>query len=219
MVALTEKYGSGTIAVLNAAVTMPCANDSTVGALVTGTWAATLAFEGTVDDTTWFSIPGVTPFGASSVSETINGAYFMNCAGMSQVRIRASAYTSGTATIVWNSDAGTANYSQNVDVSPTMEYGTYDIINNGTSSGNITVGTSSILASVSGTNFANRKVLEVYNNGTVIVWYGATSGVTAMTGLPIFPGTGKVFAFGPSSGNVYLISGTTGQDIRVFEGA
>lgn len=355
-----DNVGSGTINTLNGTTAVPCTHASTVGFLIAGTWVATVMVEGTVDDTTWFTIPMSSPFGDTYTNVTVTGPYLVNCAGLTQVRIKASTYTSGTITITWNADAGVSNYLQNADnlistgnsgggslaisavftggfeevtnygnitvtafstqagsftvqwsedgvtaradgdtyvvsanslkiisYGPAMRYfrviytnggvaatlvlqtvyrnqhtkpssmrigsavnddndaemvkaiitgntpsGTYtnaklsnnseqqmtDICDNGGSQAAITVGTSAILANVSGSNLTNRKSLTVYNNGTVLIYFGFTNAVTTSTGTPVVPGTTVIFSVGPST-NVYLISGTASQNVRVTEAA
>ena len=91
-----------------------------------------------------------------------------------------------------------------------------DISNNGGSAGAITVGTSAVLASVSGTNLTNRRFLGVHNNGSTTIYWGTTSGVTTSSGTPIAKGQFISWAVGPNT-NIYLISGSAGQNIRVTE--
>lgn len=67
---------------------------------VRGTWVGTLELEATTDNANWFSIRGMVD--ASSLTTlTSNAAIFVNNAGYSQIRLRSSAWTSGTATIRW----------------------------------------------------------------------------------------------------------------------
>lgn len=83
--------------------------------------------------------------------------------------------------------------------------------------GAATVGTTAVLVNVSGTNLANRKLLTVHNNGTVTIYWGYTSGVTTVNGTPLAKGQFMAIAVGPSA-NIYAISGTAGQNVRITEG-
>lgn len=67
---------------------------------ITGTFTATLQFEATIDGATWFAVPGY-PAASSTpaTSSTGTGQWRFAVAGLSQFRVRASAYTSGTATV------------------------------------------------------------------------------------------------------------------------
>lgn len=106
-VSITDTQGSGTISALNATVVANTAGASTVTFYITGTWVATLSIEGTVDGTNWFSVNGdVDATDTIESSTTINTFITVGCGGFSGVRLRASAYTSGTATGAYNSGLG-----------------------------------------------------------------------------------------------------------------
>lgn len=77
-----------------------------------------------------------------------------------------------------------------------------------------TVGTTQVLAAVNADNFASRKSLLIYNNGTVNVYYGGT-GVTVANGAPIRPQGTASFNLGPDI-SVFLISTAT-VDVRIVE--
>lgn len=101
-----ETSGSGTIAALNGAVTILVPATSTAILVVSGTWVATLAFEATVDGTTYFSVQAQTIPGNAGVTTTAaNGNFGLSVGGYNSVRVRASAYTSGTATVTYNTDS------------------------------------------------------------------------------------------------------------------
>lgn len=72
----------------------------TVGVQITGTFAATLEFEQSIDAANWVSW-SVLPTGSATevTSATAPGIWTGRVAGLNKVRIRASAYTSGTATV------------------------------------------------------------------------------------------------------------------------
>ena len=77
--------------------------DRNVGAVsvqVTGIFSATLSFEATVDGTNWVAINGdPVPSASAATSTTSTGAWIFNVAGLQSFRVRASAYTSGTAAV------------------------------------------------------------------------------------------------------------------------
>lgn len=101
----SEFFGSATISSLNgaAAVSVPLA--STFCVTVTGSWVATLVFEATLDGINWFGVPAFTPFGVGVTSLTTNASVMVPVGGVTQVRTRASAYTSGTIEISWTTDS------------------------------------------------------------------------------------------------------------------
>lgn len=76
-----------------------------VGVDVSGTWAATLLVQGTIDGTAWTSLKWwSTGTGAetSASSVTSNGLYRVETAGFRTICVRATPYTSGTATVTLN---------------------------------------------------------------------------------------------------------------------
>src|ERR1700752_64530 len=82
------------------------ANDAALALQIKGTFSATLQFEGSVDyaqqgaSATWSAITGqpfIPGFGVQSATGT--GGWQFSVEGLTGVRVRASAYTSGTATI------------------------------------------------------------------------------------------------------------------------
>lgn len=82
---------------------------SVVAVQVSGTWTGTLVFEGSQDNgSTWTSMPA---FGVSTLlqvsSVTANGNYFVIVGGYTNVRVRASSLSSGTANVLLT--ASTAN--------------------------------------------------------------------------------------------------------------
>lgn len=76
-------------------------------AQVTGTFSATITWEGTLgvsstqSDNTWVSVPAENvATGMTATTATTTGVYRINAAGFSQIRARISAYTSGTVTVM-----------------------------------------------------------------------------------------------------------------------
>lgn len=99
-----EVSGSGTIIALNGAVSASIPTSSSFVFTISGTWVATLVFEGSVDGTNFFSVPAYTPLGVDVPSVIANTSLIIPVGGYSTVRVRASAFTSGTVSIVWNAD-------------------------------------------------------------------------------------------------------------------
>ena len=93
--------GGDTITADEDAVTIALTDGRTTAGLhISGTWTATLQFEGSIDDSVWFALP-VRPAGGGAVvtSTAANGQWFADGAGCSSIRVRASDFTSGTATV------------------------------------------------------------------------------------------------------------------------
>jgi len=99
--------GTGTIAALNAVVVATTNGCGAVTFNTLGTWVATLTFQGTADGTNWFTVYGV-DIGTDVITQFIqtNIPVTVPCGGLLQVRMAATAYTSGTANIAWNAGAG-----------------------------------------------------------------------------------------------------------------
>jgi hypothetical protein len=92
---------SSTIAASGASVTtVTTGGNGVVGLQLSGTFVATLSFEATSDGTNWFAVNGVASVTGAQVSTaTAPGQWRINSGGYSSVRVRASAYTSGTVAV------------------------------------------------------------------------------------------------------------------------
>ena len=95
---------------------------------------------------------------------------------------------------------------------------TAEISNNGGTQGSLTVGTTSVELKVGGSALTDRISATAYNDGSQIVYWGYTSGVTISTGTPIFKKQLVQWSVGPGT-SIYLISDTAGQDVRITESA
>lgn len=73
---------------------------ASAGIQVTGTWVATLTFEVSIDGATYQAV-NATPTNSTSAATTTaaNGLWAASVAGQKYLRVRASAYTSGTAVV------------------------------------------------------------------------------------------------------------------------
>ena len=68
---------------------------------LTGTWVATIQFEGSVDGTNYQALLAkASETGTGVTSATANGIWGVPVSGLRYVRVRASAYTSGTVHVV-----------------------------------------------------------------------------------------------------------------------
>jgi hypothetical protein len=70
---------------------------------VSGTWVGTLQLEAQTTDGVWHTSTGLTDTGTIASSITANTTIDVNSGGYQQFRMRASAWTSGSANIAWNS--------------------------------------------------------------------------------------------------------------------
>lgn len=94
---------SSSISALNGTATIACDGRAAVTLGITGNLVGTLQFEATVDGSTWLPMrchfidsTGVVQL---AVTTTGNGVATLPSAGLASVRVKATAYTSGTATI------------------------------------------------------------------------------------------------------------------------
>lgn len=207
-----DRSGTGTIGALNGAVQMAVNGCSSLHANVTGTWVATMVIEGLVN-TTWVAIGGdvdATDFFLNSFS--INTLITVNCGGFTFVRIRASAYTSGTATVDWNAGAGTALVE--VFNGNGNQLKTRDCLDTAGQNRAQSVTTTAAEALGAGTILLNRKMLSITpTNGTI--YWGFTNAVTTATGNPIFKNS--TFTISATDNlHVYVISAGT-VDTRIAE--
>lgn len=97
------EYGqliTGLITAVSQTVDFSNGNNQTEAVQITGTWVGTFIFEATVDNLNWFTINALNLATFAQVSTTTaNGNFLLTSQAFSATRIRASAWTSGTATI------------------------------------------------------------------------------------------------------------------------
>jgi hypothetical protein len=104
-----DKTITGTITALNGTVVIAANGTSSVNASVSGTWVGTLVMEGQSGDGIWYTLAVGNPNGGLNISSfTTNNLYTVGSGGFTQVRIRASAYTSGTVNVTMDASSGSA---------------------------------------------------------------------------------------------------------------
>lgn len=100
---------NGNLSVLNSTVEFRVSDCGVSTFQLTGTWTATITFEGTTKGDTWVPIPSINPTtGATSTTQSSNGIYIIPCAGFQKIRANVTAYTSGTITANALCNAGSA---------------------------------------------------------------------------------------------------------------
>lgn len=94
--------GSGSeVAAAFVRVNLP--GQAAVGVQVSGTFSATLAFEASIDGSTFVSVSARNlTSGAVATTTTATGAFVIHAPAAQVIRVRCSAYTSGTATLTLN---------------------------------------------------------------------------------------------------------------------
>jgi hypothetical protein len=93
---------TGTLGALNNAVTAEFRHlsNGAAGVQITGTFSATALIEVTMDGTNWIAYAYINcASGATETSITAAGQYRTELVGVSSVRVRCSAYTSGSAAV------------------------------------------------------------------------------------------------------------------------
>lgn len=93
---------AGTCGTVNACVSEQLySNTGTVAISVSGTFTATLQFEVSADyGATWVSAQGTAPSSTTATSTSAAGTWRFAVSGLTNFRVRGSAYTSGTAVVV-----------------------------------------------------------------------------------------------------------------------
>lgn len=127
---LSGLTGSGTISALNGTVVATTAGYGTTIFNVTGTWVGTLLIQGTNGDGTWLGLKAYSSLTGlyTNVALVGDASIIVNDSGWTQVRIIATAYTSGTASVSWSSQAYVAKqqvYQDTVGALVTSSY-TFD---------------------------------------------------------------------------------------------
>lgn len=90
---------AGSITALNGAVVANTSGKATTSINITGTWSGTLVFEAHNGDANWAAVNAYTTSYSSVANTTTNQFLFVLSTAYSQVRVRASSWTSGTATV------------------------------------------------------------------------------------------------------------------------
>lgn len=93
---------SSSVGALNATFdTTNIANLATTGVVVSGTWIGTLTFQGSLNGTDFFDILAL-PAQDGKISSTtaVNGSFYVNSGGLTSVRLKMTAYSSGSATVI-----------------------------------------------------------------------------------------------------------------------
>lgn len=85
----------------NSAVSVLVSGNSSFAVLITGTWVGTLQFERSLDNATTWTAVGAFAAGTSFIvqSTTANGGFHGNSSSATHIRVRATAWTSGVASV------------------------------------------------------------------------------------------------------------------------
>jgi hypothetical protein len=107
---LLDILTSGTITALNGTVVSTLNGVGSLVFTLTGVWVATVVAEGSNDNTNWINLTIFPSSGASTTAgTTANGTYRIPSVGAyTNIRLRASAFTSGTVTVTMNASEAVA---------------------------------------------------------------------------------------------------------------
>jgi len=102
---------SGTIAANNATIDISENDGALSGIQVTGTWVGTITVEGSNDNSNFSSLPIINRTShALTTTITSNGIYEADTNGFQYLRIKSTAWTSGTATIVTDGSKASSSH-------------------------------------------------------------------------------------------------------------
>lgn len=199
---------------------MPSGDAGSATILVTGTWVATLQFEASVDGITYAAINFVPPNSTSPVtSATANGTWQGNVAGYKNVRVRCSAFTSGTAVVTINSSKGMAKSGGGAVYASGL--GTSNVIPKGNGAGQLqdscflddgTTVTCAEVINLSHAGSASNAILELGGVATTGLMFGSSAAIglkVDATNWMIVASTGSNQIQAPSTGGIGWSSTTT----------
>lgn len=214
-----QSINTSNITALNDVADFTSGNQNTEGVIITGTWSGTIVFEYTIDQTNWFPL-SVLDLGdrANKNSTSANGTFLLPSAGFTTTRARASAWTSGTATVVnFGSDAVAVNYSQQ---GGRWAVKSNDGLSAGGIEGNVLLATANTAyeAKVGLNRLPNRTLLTIFAVDSDIYW-GYNSTVTENTGTLLKRGQQINFDIISDSINfqVWVVADSNNKNIRVTE--
>ena len=169
---------AGSFAALNATVACYCDGASTVSFSVSGTYVGTLTAEGTVDGTNWDAIP-VKPMNAAGIyvltlASAATGRWMGPVGQFSQVRLRMSAYTSGTAAVTLLASNGA------VSIEAFLRASDQHVTNTGVAAAAVTL----TLAAAGAGLFHYITRLIVQRHTSALLTAGATPVLVTATNLP-----------------------------------
>lgn len=244
-VPILDTTGSGTITsgtTPNDVVVATTSGCSSVIFNVIGTWVGTMRVEGLYGDgTTWTLITATDASQSVFATTTANDRWTVACGGFSQVRLRMSSYTSGSASVVWTSSVGSGAplnvwntnaislkvasnglkasgiYSA-LSLTPNSDIKIVDGLRNGGVYGNLVLTTANTTyqAKVGSNPLTNRKSLTIVALDDM--YWGYDSSITTSTGTPLYKNQSIIFSIDPDSTfQVWLVANANSKNARVTE--
>lgn len=100
---ITSAISTASLTAVSQALTVTCPRDQRVTFDITGTFVATVSFEGTIDGTNWVAVAARSAAALDTATvvttATAVGAFVIDATVFQAVRARCSAFTSGTAVV------------------------------------------------------------------------------------------------------------------------
>lgn len=158
-------------------------NAASASIALTGTWSATLQFEVSVDNLSWFSIAN----SSSATSTTSTGLNTFTLSGQQFLRVRCSAYTSGSIAVAMVGTVGTGPAGATGPTGPTgpSGLGTWNAITNPTGNLALTMGANTTMMTYNATTGAATNLWTetdtASNTGTGILHRFTTASGSALT--------------------------------------
>lgn len=156
--------GTGTLTAQDTTVELYTEGMSSVIMNVTGTWVGTIVSEGQLEEGNWLSIVSTDASQSVFSSASVNGRFVIACGNRSKIRLRMSAYTSGTANVSWAATEGIGaplnvwnTNATSLKVAPRS-----DVINNTGSAGSLNA---DIVASI---DVGGYQTMEIQITGTFV---------------------------------------------------
>lgn len=233
-----DNVKTGSLDELNESLAITMAGRSSVAVVISGTWTGTLTPEISVDGSTWEVTQFYDPSGtARAATTTGNGTFMILCpAAMNNARVKATAYSSGTAEVVLRASAGSLSLPADVATSApgssaaglvvrtlTSTGSSADQVQGTAASGSAPVGNPVLMGGSQGSG-GTVQTLHVGPNGDLFVTLQASTSaigkLSANSGVDIGDVDILSIAAGDSNiGNVDVVSGPTGASSLAIQGA
>ena len=188
-----DSTATGALAAAAANVAVLLQGKSAAAIQITGTWVGTLAFEGTLDGTTWQAINAVGAATSVPVTSTqANGLFRLTPGGLAQIRVNMTAFGSGSAVVSMRASAATGGVFANQvlpvttpSASASGSITTQNLVPGGVATAGSAVelvlsGTNALSVQVTGT-YSGALSLQVMLDGTNWVTVGGTPFLSANT--------------------------------------
>ena len=180
----------------------PQSNTGSAAVQVTGTFVATLQFEASLDETgTFVAIAGApVATGTAATSTTTTGVWQFSAAGLRVIRVRASAYTSGTASVSVQSSTAASSAADSGTVAATQS---------GTWSSRTQDGSGNLITSTTSGSDARGLAVNVISGSGLTITQGTAATTTGWPFVIAACSGATCYTSGVNSGLVTLASGST----------